>query len=312
MNGKYRIHEMAKDLHINSKLILDLLETYGITARNNMHTLDDDQLNYLFDRLTDQYQSEDLQAIFRAQLEKAAAEKAAAEKAAAEKAAAEKAAAEKAAAEKAAELVRTGVANCLMKGGIQTGTLMKVLLNKETGIEKKGVMTMMALMQSPYYHKVFALTDIGLLTYPDVNQKKAAIENAVNAFHKLGVDMPKVAVLAAVEKENPKMKETVDAQLLKNMDIDGCYVEGPISFDLAMDPNAAAIKGYSSCVAGDADILLVPDICSGNIAAKTLTCCGGAETCGAVLGAQVPIVISSRSAPVQDKYMSIILNALIS
>ena len=148
-----------------------------------------------------------------------------------------------------------------------------------------------------------------MYTYKE--KKKAAIENAVEAFHALGVEEPKVAVLAAVEKVNPKMPETVDADEIKKEGVPGCIIEGPISYDLAMDPDAGEIKGYESPVAGDADLLVVPDIVSGNIAAKTLTVLGGARTGGTVLGAMVPVMLVSRSASADDKYMSIVISALV-
>lgn len=213
--------------------------------------------------------------------------------------------------QKAADMARNGSVDCIMKGKTETGTLMKVLVNKEKGIRKNETMSLLAFMESPGYHKVFAITDVGLLTYPSREQKRAAIINAVEAFHTLGIEKPKVAVLAAVEKVNPKMKETIEAAQIKEEGIEGCIVEGPISYDLAMDPQAAAVKGYSSPVAGDADILVVPDIVSGNIAAKTITVIGGGRTGGVVLGAQVPVLLVSRSATADDKYMSIVLAALV-
>lgn len=214
-------------------------------------------------------------------------------------------------ARKACEMAKRGEIDCIMKGKIETGDLLRVVVNKETGIRKNRVMSILGFMESPYYHKVFAITDVGLLTYPDLEQKKAMIRNAVDAFHALGVEEPKVAVLAAVEKVNPKMPETVDADAIRREGIPGAVVEGPISYDLAMDPEAAGIKGYVSPVAGDADILAVPDIVSGNIAAKVLTCTGGGRTGGTVLGAQVPILLVSRAATADDKYMSIVVSALI-
>ena len=213
--------------------------------------------------------------------------------------------------QKAADMVRAGEADCIMKGKIETGKLMKVLVNKEQGIRKSDTMSLLAFMESPHYHKVFAITDVGLLTYPTKDQKKAAIQNAVAAFHSLGVEDPKVAVIAAVEKVNPKMKESVEAEEIKTEGISGCTVEGPISYDLAMDPDSAAIKGYESPVAGDADILVMPDIVSGNVAAKTITVLGGGRTGGVVLGARVPVLLVSRSATADDKYMSVVLAALI-
>lgn len=213
--------------------------------------------------------------------------------------------------QKAADMARAGEVDCIMKGKIETGALMKVLVNRERGIRKNDTMSLLAFFESPNYHKVFAITDVGLLTYPTQEQKKAAIVNAVEAFHALGVVQPKVAILAAVEKVNPKMKETVEADAIKAQGVDGCIIEGPISYDLAMDKDSAPIKGYKSPVAGDADILVVPDIVSGNVAAKTITVIGGGRTGGVVLGAKVPVLLVSRAASADDKYMSIVLAALV-
>lgn len=213
--------------------------------------------------------------------------------------------------QKAADLARAGEVDCIMKGRTETGTLMKVLVNKERGIRKNDTMSLLAFMESPNYHKVFAITDVGLLTYPTKEQKRAAIINAVEAFHALGVEQPKVAIIAAVEKVNPKMKETVEAGEIKEEGVEGCIIEGPISYDLAMDPQSAPVKGYESPVAGDADILVMPDIVSGNVAAKTVTVIGGGRTGGVVLGAQVPVLLVSRAASADDKYMSIVLAALV-
>ena len=213
--------------------------------------------------------------------------------------------------QKAADMARDGEVDCIMKGKTETGALMKVLVNRERGIRKNDTMSLLAFMESPNYHKVFAITDVGLLTYPSKDQKKAAIQNAVEAFHALGVEQPKVAILAAVEKVNPKMKETVEAAEIKEEGVEGCIIEGPISSDLAMDPASAPIKGYVSPVAGDADLLVVPDIVSGNIAAKTITVIGGGRTGGVVLGAKVPVLLVSRAASADDKYMSIVIAALV-
>jgi phosphotransacetylase len=212
------------------------------------------------------------------------------------------------------ELVHEGKLDCLMKGNMETGVLMKAVVDRERGIRRSDTLSLIAVMESPYYHKLFAITDVGLLISPQLEQKKEMIKNAVGVFHSLGITEPKVAVLGAVEKPNTKMPETIDAEALKLMfqkgELPGCIVEGPISYDLCMDRNAAAIKGYESPVAGDPDILIVPNIISGNLLAKSLTCTGNAKTCGIVIGAMVPIVLTSRSAPADDKYMSIVLSAL--
>lgn len=219
------------------------------------------------------------------------------------------------AAQKVADLVRAGELDCVMKGKIETGPLMKVMVNREHGIRKNDTMSLVSFVDSPYYHKVFGITDVGLLTYPNTEQKIAAVNNGVSAFHALGIENPKVAVLAAVEKVNPKMPETVEAAEMKKRnqegEMAGCIVEGPISYDLAMDPESWKIKGYESPVAGDADLLLVPNIVAGNILIKCLSFTGNAKTCGVIMGAMVPLIITSRSSPVEDKFMSIVMSALI-
>ena len=197
--------------------------------------------------------------------------------------------------QKAADMARDGEVDCIMKGKTETGALMKVLVNRERGIRKNDTMSLLAFMESPNYHKVFAITDVGLLTYPSKDQKKEL----------------KVACICAKEKVNPKMKETVEAAEIKEEGVEGCIIEGPISYDLAMDPASAPIKGYVSPVAGDADLLVVPDIVSGNIAAKTITVIGGGRTGGVVLGAKVPVLLVSRAASADDKYMSIVIAALV-
>lgn len=214
------------------------------------------------------------------------------------------------AAQTAADLARDGKVDCIMKGALQTATLMKVLVNREHGIRTGKVMSLVALMESPHYHKLFAITDPAILTSPSKEQKQDAIRNALDLLHALGLEKPKVAVLAAAEKLNPKLRESVEAAEIKEEGIPGCVIEGPISYDLAMDPDAAQLKGYESPVAGDADLLLVPDLASGNIASKSLTVLGGARMAGVVMGAKVPVLVVSRSAPADDKYMSIVAAAL--
>lgn len=215
---------------------------------------------------------------------------------------------------KAAELVNAGEVHGIMKGKIETGTLMKILLDKESNLRTGRQMSLVAFMEIPTYHKIMAITDVGLNTYPNLEQKKSLIENSVQVFHALGIECPKVAIMASVEKVNEKMKETVDADTLKQWNaegaISGCIVEGPISYDLAVSTEAAEIKGYESPVAGDADIMIVPDIVSGNLLSKALVYSGNSRTAGIIVGAKVPIIITSRSASSDDKYMSLALAAL--
>ena len=178
---------------------------------------------------------------------------------------------------------------------------------------KDGMVEPVLIGDEPKIREILAQigTDADKMTIIHVEDPVEAIQNAVEAFHALGVEQPKVAILAAVEKVNPKMKETVEAAEIKEEGVDGCIIEGPISYDLAMDPASAPIKGYVSPVAGDADLLVVPDIVSGNIAAKTITVIGGGRTGGVVLGAKVPVLLVSRAASADDKYMSIVIAALV-
>ena len=213
----------------------------------------------------------------------------------------------------AIQLIRNGEADILMKGAIETGPLMKEVLNRDTGLNRGVRCSLIGTYEIPGYHKILAINDVGMNTYPDLAGKRDILLGAVELMHSLGVLCPKVAVLSAVEKINPKMPDTVDGDALKTMWQNGefpeCIVEGPISFDLATRKEAAEIKHYSSPVAGDADILIVPDIVSGNVLAKALTGFANAKTAGIVVGAKVPVVLSSRSAQVADKYYSIALAA---
>lgn len=216
----------------------------------------------------------------------------------------------------AVQLVRENKADVLMKGNVQTATLIKSVLNKDTGIMKGELLSHVLFVQAPAYHKIFAVTDSAIVPNPDLNQKKAILDNTVAAMMSLGCEMPKVAVLTAVEVVNPKMQETVDADELKKLNQDGkiknCIVEGPISMDIAFDKDAGDIKGFTSPVAGDPDILLMPNLLVGNIAVKTLKIFGQSTVAGLVLGATAPIVLTSRSTSTRSKYMSIALGAAIS
>lgn len=213
----------------------------------------------------------------------------------------------------AVKLVNDGVAGAIMKGKLETGQLMKAVLKKENNLRKGGLISLVGFYECPSYHKMFAVSDVAVNTYPDFEGKRSILENAVSVMHKVGVENPKVAVLCAVEKYNPKMKETVDAAELKELnqkgEITGCIVEGPISLDLAVVKESAAIKGFESPVAGDADLMIVPDLVSGNLMVKALTELGGCTTAGLMVGAKVPIILVSRAAAASDKYYSIALAA---
>ena len=212
----------------------------------------------------------------------------------------------------AIELVRNGEADAIFKGMLETATLMRAIVRKENGMVIPGrVMSHVTMLEIPGYHKLVGVTDGALLTYPSLEQKKALIENAVEYLRGIGCEEPKVAVLAAVEKLNPKMPATVDADALRQMnesgELAGCLLAGPISYDIAMKPGAAAEKGYSHPVAGDPDLLVVPNIDVGNVLLKSLTCSARAKGAGLVLGARVPVILTSRSTGTAGKLRSIAL-----
>ncbi len=215
------------------------------------------------------------------------------------------------AAYKAVELVNENKANSIMKGKIQTADLLKAVVDKERGIRTGRLMTHFAVLEVPTYHKLLAITDGGMVMYPTLEQKKGIIQNAVDVLLSLGYEKPKVAVLAAVEKVNPKMPETVDAAELKKMaesgEITNCIVEGPISYDIAMNRESAEIKGFDSPVVEDVDILIPPNIATGNILAKALIYSGNAKMAGIIVGAKVPIILTSRGSSSEEKYLSIVL-----
>jgi phosphate butyryltransferase len=216
-------------------------------------------------------------------------------------------------AELAVKLVKEGKADFLMKGKLDTSVLLKAVVNKENGLGTGRIMTHFAIQKIPNYHKLLVTTDGGMMMYPTLEQKKDIIQNAVNALVNMGYEKPKVGVLAAVEKINPKMPETLDAAALKEMnqkgEITNCIVEGPISYDIAMSKEVAKIKGFESEVAGDADILVVPNITTGNVLGKSLTISAQATMAGFIVGAQVPIVLTSRGATSEEKYLSIVISA---
>ncbi|MDR2197430.1 MAG: phosphate butyryltransferase [Coriobacteriales bacterium] len=213
----------------------------------------------------------------------------------------------------AVEAVHSGEANVLMKGKLETGDFMRAILNRENDLRSGELLSVAGFYELERYHKLLAVSDQAINTYPDLDAKKAILQNAVGLLCAIGLVQPKVAVLAAVEKLNPKMKETVDADALRRMNVEGeirdCIVDGPLSFDIATSAEAARLKGYESEVAGDADLLIVPDLVCGNVLVKALTGFAGATTAGTVLGAKVPVVLVPRSAEASDKFYSIALAA---
>lgn len=213
------------------------------------------------------------------------------------------------AAAKSVELIRRGEADFLQKGLMQTSALLKAVVNRETGISLGKPISHTALLDIPAYHKIVGVTDGGMILYPDLDGKKAIVHNAVEMFRGFGYERPLVSAVCPVEVLNPKMQETVDAAALKEAALAGefgdCYVEGPISFDLAVNRESAAIKGYESPVTGETDIFLVPNISVGNIMVKALLEFGKTLMAGCVIGAKCPIALNSRSASFEEKYYSL-------
>jgi phosphate butyryltransferase len=210
-------------------------------------------------------------------------------------------------------LIKENQAQILMKGIVSTGVLLKAVLDKDQGLMKSSLLSHVAVFESPYYHKLIGITDAALNVNPDFTEKVTIVNNAVDVFHRLEIQVPKVAVLAAVETVNPKMEATVHAAMLavmqKRNQIEGCLLDGPLALDNAISIEAARHKGIVSDVAGDSDILVTPDLNSGNILYKSFSFLGGALGAAIVVGATVPIVLTSRADPEKSKFLSIALAA---
>nr|WP_312578575.1 phosphate acyltransferase [Sedimentibacter sp.] len=217
----------------------------------------------------------------------------------------------------AVTMVSEGKADFLIKGLLDTSILLKQVLNKEYGLVNGKQLSHVMVYEVPTYDKLLFLTDGGMVTYPDLKGKKDLILNAIEVTKALGYEEIKIACLAAKEKINPKMPATVDAGQLKDMYLnkefeEGVIVEGPISLDLAVSKESAEIKKYESPVAGDADVLLVPNIEMGNGIGKSISLFGKGLNAGVIMGATSPIVLVSRSDSYESKYYSILLGAIIS
>ena len=209
--------------------------------------------------------------------------------------------------------VKEGRADFILKGLIATGQLLKGLFKEETGFRTGRLISHMNIVQLRTYPKLLALCDAAINIAPTLEQKKDILQNAVDSLTRMGISQPKVAVLASAETVNGKMPESVDAAALKRMneqgEITGCLVEGPISYDLAVCKESAETKGYESPVAGDADLLVCPNIVTANVLIKCLRHSAEALTAGIVIGGRVPVVLNSRAASAEDKYRTMILAA---
>ncbi len=211
------------------------------------------------------------------------------------------------------KLVRNGIASILMKGNVPTATLLRAVLNDEYGLKSGNLLSHFALFELNNYHKLIGLTDVAMNIAPNLKEKAGIIKNSVNYMLKIGYKKPKVAVIGAVEVVNEKMQATIDAAILSKMadrkQITNCLIDGPLAFDNAMSKESAEHKGIISEVAGDADLLMMPNIETGNVLYKSFAFLN-AKIAAVILGATAPIVLTSRSDSEETKLNSIVLAAI--
>jgi phosphate butyryltransferase len=222
----------------------------------------------------------------------------------------------KKAADKAVDLVVNGQAGTLMKGMIHSSVFLKAILNKEKGLNTGKHITQISVIEKDNEEGLRFITDCAITVNPDLLGKKEVLENAVDLAHKLGNEIPKVAILASLEVVNPTMQDTIDAAVLSKMadrgQIKGCIVDGPFAFDNAVSVEAAKSKGITGPVAGNADIIVVPNLTVGNALTKSITYVAKKTVVAATVGAAVPIVFTSRTESVEGKLLSIALASYIS
>ena len=215
---------------------------------------------------------------------------------------------------KAVELVSTGKADMVMKGLVDTSIILKSVLNKEIGLRTGNVLSHVAVFDIEGYDRLFFVTDSAMNLAPDINTKKQIIENACSVARSLDIKEPKVALICAQEKVNPKMKDTVEAKELEDMylrgEITGCIVGGPFALDNAVSEEAAKHKGMNHPIAGKADVLVVPDIEAGNVLYKSIAFFAKCENAGLIVGAKAPIILTSRADSEKTKLNSIALGVL--
>lgn len=215
---------------------------------------------------------------------------------------------DEAAAQYCVELCRNGTARALMKGSLHTDVMMHAVMKSEAGLRGTRRISHVFVMDAPAYAKPLLITDAAVNIQPTLDDKVDILKNAIELAHALGIAMPKVAILSAIETVSAKIASTIDAAALCKMadrkQIEGAIIDGPLAFDTAISAEAARIKNLQSNVAGDVDILLVPDLESGNMLAKQLEYLGGAKNAGIVLGASVPIILTSRADSAEDRLAS--------
>lgn len=221
-----------------------------------------------------------------------------------------------AAADAAVDLVRKGHAQVLMKGYLHTDEMLRSVLRQEAGLRTDRLLSHVFVLEVPTYHKLLLITDAAINITPDISQKASITQNAVDLARRLGVETPKVAALSSIETINPSIPSTVHAACLSKMSergqIKGAIVDGPLAFDNAISAEAAQDKGINSPVAGDVDVVVVPDLDAGNILSKNLEYLASAKMAGIVMGASVPVVLTSRSDPPRARVYSLALASLLS
>ena len=212
------------------------------------------------------------------------------------------------AAQLGAAMCRSGNARAMMKGSLHTDELMRAVMQRDTGLRTSRRISHVFIMDTPAYARTLLITDAAININPELEDKIHIVQNAIDLAHALGIPEPKVALLSAVETVNPKIKSTLEAAALCKMadrgQITGGILDGPLAFDTAVSQKAAGIKGLVSPVTGLADILVVPDLESGNMLAKQLEYLGGAQLAGIVLGARVPIILTSRADSAKTRLTS--------
>lgn len=215
----------------------------------------------------------------------------------------------------AIELVSSGRADMVMKGLVDTATFLRSVLNKEVGLRTGKVMSHVAVFEIEGFDRLIFLTDAAFNTYPDLKAKVQIVNNAVTVAHACGIECPKVAPVCAVEVVNPDMPATVDASLLAKMNdrgqIKGCVVDGPLALDNALSEEAAHHKGIKGPVAGKADIIMLPNIETGNVMYKTLTYTAKTRNGGLLVGTSAPVILTSRADSFETKVNSIALAAVV-
>ena len=218
---------------------------------------------------------------------------------------------------KSVEIVRSEKADILMKGFISSADYLHAILDKQYGLVETGeFLTHIVIMQVPRYHKLLIISDAAILVQPDLSQKITMLKSCINIANKMGISKPKAGIISCVEKPSFKIDSTIDASIIKKMvkrgQLEGVEVDGPLALDLAISKRCAKEKKITSPVAGDCDILIFPNICTGNVFFKALTTLADAELAAIITGASVPCILTSRADTKETKFFSIALASFLS